>query len=70
MAQIMSLLPRVTVARTSEFGIDVDAKEAVAFALMAHETYHRRPSNIPSATGARHGAVLGKLSVISGQTNL
>lgn len=63
MAQITSLLPKVTIARTSEFGIDVDAKEAIAFALMAHETYHRRPSNIPSATGASHSAILGKLSV-------
>jgi anhydro-N-acetylmuramic acid kinase len=62
-AQIMSLLPTITVALTSEFGIDVDAKEAIAFALLAYETYHRRPGNIPSATGARHPAVLGKLSV-------
>ena len=62
MAQITSLLPQVTIARTSEFGIDVDAKEAIAFALMAYETYHRRPGNVPSATGARHSAVLGKLS--------
>ncbi len=62
MAQIMSLLPDVTVARTSEFGIDADAKEAIAFALLAHETYHHREGNIPSATGARHAAVLGKLS--------
>lgn len=62
MAQIMSLLPDVTVALSSDFGIDVDAKEAIAFAVMAHETWHRRPSNVPSATGARHSVILGKLS--------
>jgi anhydro-N-acetylmuramic acid kinase len=63
MAQITSLLPEVTVAFTSDFGIDVDAKEAIAFAVMAHETWHRRPSNVPSATGARHSAILGKVSL-------
>ncbi len=63
LGQIISLLPNVTVGLSSEFGIDVDAKEAIAFALLAYETYHRRPGNLPSATGARHRAVLGKLSL-------
>jgi anhydro-N-acetylmuramic acid kinase len=63
MEQIASLLPDVTIARSSDFRIDVDAKEAIAFALLAHETWNRRPGNIPSATGARHHAVLGKLSM-------
>jgi len=62
MAQIMSLLPGVAVATSSEYGIDVDAKEAIAFALLAHATIDRRPGNLPGATGARHSAVLGKVS--------
>ena len=45
-----------------EFGIPAEAKEAVAFALLAHETWHRRPSNVPSATGAQRAAILGKIS--------
>ena len=47
---------------SDEFGLPAEAKEAVAFALLAYETWHRRPSNVVSATGAKHAAVLGKLS--------
>jgi anhydro-N-acetylmuramic acid kinase len=47
---------------TAEYGIDPDFKEAIAFAVLAHETWHRKPSNLPSATGARHAVVLGKVS--------
>jgi len=46
---------------SDEFGLPAAAKEAVAFALLAHETWHRRPSNLPSATGARRAVVLGKI---------
>jgi anhydro-N-acetylmuramic acid kinase len=49
--------------RTSdEFGTPSEAKEAVAFAVLAYETWHRRPSNVPSATGATRPVVLGKVS--------
>ena len=47
---------------SDEFGLPSAAKEAAAFAILAHETWHQRPSNIPSATGAKRAAVLGKIS--------
>jgi len=57
------LAPMGIVLRFSdEFGVPSEAKEALAFAVLAHETWHRRPSNVPSATGAKRAAVLGKVS--------
>ena len=61
MALLAAFLPGVRIRASNDFGIDSDAKEAIAFALLAYETYHRRPSNLPSATGARHPAILGKV---------
>ena len=62
LAQICALLPEVELRSSSNFGIPAEAKEAFAFALLAYETFHRRPANIPSATGARGPAILGKIS--------
>ncbi len=52
----------IKVLDSSRFRVPVDAKEAFAFALLAYETFHQRPSNVPSATGAHHPAILGKIS--------
>jgi anhydro-N-acetylmuramic acid kinase len=52
----------VSVRLSDEFGLPSAAKEATAFALMAYETWNRRPSNVLSATGAKRPAVLGKIS--------
>ena len=59
LAKAMNPIP---VKESSEVGLDVDAKEAIAFAVMAYETAHQRPSNVPMATGARRSVVLGKLT--------
>ncbi|MBG9786324.1 anhydro-N-acetylmuramic acid kinase AnmK [Brevibacillus laterosporus] len=45
-----------------DVGLSSEAKEAVAFALLAHETLHRLPSNVPTATGAREPVILGNVT--------
>jgi anhydro-N-acetylmuramic acid kinase len=44
-----------------DFGIPGDAKEAILFAILAYHTFRKIPASIPSATGAAHPAILGKL---------
>jgi anhydro-N-acetylmuramic acid kinase len=61
-AQLAAALGKIEIIPSSRLGIPEDAKEAFAFALLAYETFHRRPSNLPSATGAHAPAVLGKIS--------
>lgn len=62
LAQLSAALPGIEVLPSSRLGIPEDAKEAFAFALLAYETFRQRPSNLPSATGARGPAILGKIS--------
>jgi len=55
-------LPEKTKVLTSDaFGIPVDAKEAVAFAILARETIRGAAGNVPSATGAKRPVILGKI---------
>ena len=62
MEQIGALLP-LTVKTSAEYGIDIDAKEAIAFAVLAYESFHGRPGNVPSATGAARAVICGKSAV-------
>jgi anhydro-N-acetylmuramic acid kinase len=61
MAQLESGLDGVRVREAGELGVPADAKEAFAFAVLAHETIHKRPANVPGATGAESAVVLGKV---------
>jgi anhydro-N-acetylmuramic acid kinase len=62
LAQVAAALPQIEIVRSPQLGVPEDAKEAFAFAILAYETFHGRPSNLPSATGARRPAILGKIS--------
>ena len=56
-----SELPEVKMLSTDDFGISVDAKEAVSFAILAWATVKGLANNVPGATGAEGAVVLGKI---------
>ncbi len=62
MKRIEELLPEVRVMPSDAFGLPVDAKEAIAFAVLADRTLHGLPGNLPAVTGARRAVVLGSVS--------
>ncbi len=60
--RISELLPQMVVETSDRFGLPVDAKEAIAFAILADRTMHGLPGNLPAVTGARRAVVLGTIS--------
>jgi anhydro-N-acetylmuramic acid kinase len=66
MRQLTELLAphRCRVSTIDEFGMPAEAKEAAAFALLGWMTWHRRPGNVPSATGAKRAAILGQVTYV------
>jgi anhydro-N-acetylmuramic acid kinase len=60
-SQLESGLPGISIVPSAALGVPEDAKEAFAFAILAYETWHARPGNLPSATGAKSPAILGKI---------
>jgi len=63
MAHLAGFLPDATISTSTDHGVDADAKEAIAFAILAHETWRHRPANLPSATGARRAVILGSITL-------
>jgi anhydro-N-acetylmuramic acid kinase len=53
---------RLPVASTEALGVPSDAKEAMAFAFLAFESLCGRQGNVPSATGAKQGVILGSFT--------
>ena len=60
---LQEALPEVKVQIQEDLGYDSDAKEAVAFALLANEALFGICNNAPSATGASHGVVMGRINL-------
>lgn len=61
MQRLTELLPKGATLQTSvNYGIDPDAKEAIAFAVLAYQFSKKQPGNLPSVTGARRPVLLGK----------
>ena len=59
--ELAKRLDPVPTRSTDEYGIATDAKEALCFAVLAHETFSGNPTNLPSVTGASHPTLLGKI---------
>jgi len=64
MGRLKELLPATDVKTSDGYGVDPDAKEAIAFAVLAYEFVHGRAGNLPRATGARRAVTLGKSSPV------
>ncbi|HUJ51395.1 MAG TPA: anhydro-N-acetylmuramic acid kinase, partial [Bryobacteraceae bacterium] len=62
MMERLRALVQSRVTTSAEFGINVDTKEAILFAVLAYQTHQLRAGNLPTATGARKPVILGKIS--------
>ncbi len=65
MAMLAQRLPRnCELAASEQFGLPAEAKEGAAFALLAWQTWHQLPGNLPRATGADRPAILGQVTYV------
>ncbi len=62
MKMLRDLVAPTHVMRSDDVGVPTQAKEAIAFAMLAHATYFYRAGNVPAATGARHSVILGNIT--------
>lgn len=61
MDELRTRFSPIPVHTTADYGLNADAKEALCFAVLAHEYVNGTPSNMPSVTGAARPTLLGKL---------
>ena len=60
---LQEALPEVIVQTQEDLGFSSDAKEAVAFAILANDALFGSCNNAPAATGANHGVVMGRINL-------
>jgi anhydro-N-acetylmuramic acid kinase len=63
MEMLRNAFSPIPVRSAAAYGLDADAKEALCFAVLAHETVNGTPTNLPSVTGASAPTLLGSVSV-------
>lgn len=63
LAHLRTLLTDCQVLTNEDLGLDSNAKEAIAFAILANETLFGISNNVPTATGAHHPVVMGKITL-------
>jgi anhydro-N-acetylmuramic acid kinase len=61
MRRLRELMPELTFHLSDDYGLPANAKEAIAFAVLADRSLHGLPGNLPGVTGAHRSVVLGKL---------
>ncbi|MBI4559048.1 MAG: anhydro-N-acetylmuramic acid kinase [Candidatus Hydrogenedentes bacterium] len=64
MRHLRAGLPEIPARTSDDYGIPVDAREALAFAILGNETLCGTPANVPSATGARRSVILGRITPV------
>jgi anhydro-N-acetylmuramic acid kinase len=63
MSRIRHHLPdKIKLNGIDNTGMPANAKEAITFALLGYQCYHKKTNNIPSATGAHNKVVMGKIA--------
>jgi len=62
MTMLKEYLTPALITTSDAYGLGIEAKEAVAFAVLGYETWHKRPGNVPAATGAFRAVVLGSIT--------
>ena len=60
MQRLKTLFHSIRIQSIDAYGIPSDAKEAIAFAVLANEAVHGNPGNLPQSTGASQPKILGK----------
>ncbi|MBL7135736.1 MAG: anhydro-N-acetylmuramic acid kinase [Candidatus Marinimicrobia bacterium] len=63
MQHLKDIFCGVKISRADDYGINIDAKEAFAFAILAAHTIWGQAGNVPNVTGAKHPVVLGKIAL-------
>lgn len=63
MERVSVHLPEIELYTSDQFGVPSDAKESIAFAILGNEFLYEESNNVPSATGASHAIIMGKLSL-------
>ena len=64
-SRIQANLPTAQVLTTDEAGINADAKEAIAFAVLAYWRHCGQFGNLPAVTGATQSVLLGEIHSIA-----
>jgi len=63
MARLAAALPDARVMTYEDLGFVSHQKEAMAVAVLAHETWHRRPGTLPEFTGVSHPVLMGSINL-------